>query len=493
MDLYSTAQNVIQILQTVYEKYQEYRESDETIRAASDRLEAVDVRLDLFERCLKHQQADLTDKQRKILQKSLDRVGNLLSQLGEQLPAKSTIVAKITWVGWKRHQVEGVVEELRTWVDDTQGTFFIVDLEKRLRQAGLNNDDKLRQRLFDTGDHTFAGAWTLSNRINSLIHDVPHLPKSSFTLPTKLGEQMVGEYQARAVYLEAHYIEEGDERTKQDQIRSCERLASVFRSSDVDLSALHLLPASGIIEDYEFDRCYIVYELPFSCPVSPSMPTLSHILERQVRITLEDRIRIALEAAVAVFSVHAAGWVHKNIRSDNILINTHVAKGSKAAATVETAYLVGFQSTRPRVEGSEQRPELDPVKRLYQHPERQGGRDTRVKRFDIRHDMYSLGAVLVEIGYRKTLQEIFFPKARPSGNEPTLNEANDNHKRLVDYAHRLSDKMGTKYADAALVCLTQTTEQQTSPELREEFYRSVLQPLKEIYEGLKGRQRNTEL
>lgn len=491
MDPYSTAQAAIEILHTVYDKYMEYREADETIANAKACLDAVDVRLDLFEKCLKYMQAALTERQCKVLQTSLDKVSDILAQLGEKLPVKSTVSTKLTWAGWGRRRVEALIAEAKAWDQEAQGTFFMLDLVKRLRETGVVNVDELRKRLFDTGDRTIAGAWTLSDRIYSVVvadaaPTVTHLSSTDLDLPYSAGDQLVYRLQGRPTYLEAHYIEEGDEEHKRKQISSCERLAYTFTPSDVDLSILHLLPCSGLVDQYDLDRCYVIYDLPFPLPASNKVPTLSRALEHQVRITLEDRFRIAVEVAVAVFSIHAAGWVHKNIRSDNVLIDVgDVDKSSKDTAVVGTAFLVGFQATRPRIEGSEQRPEPDPVKRLYQHPERQGGRDTRVAKFDIRHDMYSLGAVLLEIGYRKTLREILQVKSSP--HEPTLDEAKTNHKSLIKYAHRLADKMGTKYTDATLACLTKTTDSKTSADrLREEFYDGVLQPLKQILEGLQG-------
>ncbi|KAJ3523136.1 hypothetical protein NM688_g8775 [Phlebia brevispora] len=98
--------------------------------------------------------------------------------------------------------------------------------------------------------------------------------------------------------------------------------------------------------------------------------------------------------------------------------------------------------------------------------------------------MYSLGAVLVEIGYRRTLRELF--AVTSSFSDPGPNEARTNHEILVKYARRLGDKMGSKYAQVAVDCLTKTTERgKPTDELRNEFYHSVLRPLGEILDGMK--------
>jgi hypothetical protein len=65
-----------------------------------------------------------------------------------------------------------------------------------------------------------------------------------------------------------------------------------------------------------------------------------------------------------------------------------------------STYLVGFEAARLRDLSaySSQLAETDPYKRRYQHPDRLiTQEDGKVTRFGIRHDMYSLGVVLLEL------------------------------------------------------------------------------------------------
>lgn len=486
MDIFSTTVEIIKLINNIYELCETYRDTDATIRAIRLRLESVGTRLELFQQYFRHSEASLTTRQGTSLKRSLQRVEDLLQDLSAKLPPLSNISAKLAWAGWGKRSAEQILDQLKDWDEDVRGTMFAIDILSRVR-----SDQALYKRLFDTGERALTTAWALSIRLNEPTLDKnlipPFIPlQNLFLPPSHDGRRMIGTFGDRPVYVEALYIERNgdEERQKWANIR----LASAFHSRH--MPSMHLLSCEGISKDYDHDRVFLVYELPEGFFVNPSthyLPTLAHALETQVRMALEDRFRLAVEVVTAVFEVHAAGWVHKSIRSDTILVSVVEAQvGRKEDAHVGPAFLIGFEAARPHVQDSDQLPEVDVAKRRYHHPERQGGRDVRVKKFDLRHDMYSLGAVLIEIGYRKSLRDIFsgLPQTAQMQASPA-GELEMTHKRLVGYAHRLSDKMGSKYAGAALVCLTKSTEPgKPLDDLRQEFYEDVMRPLLEISKGL---------
>ncbi|KAJ3737937.1 kinase-like domain-containing protein [Lentinula raphanica] len=264
------------------------------------------------------------------------------------------------------------------------------------------------------------------------------------------------------------------------------RIAEVFHSSD--LPSMHLLSCLGTV------RHHLVYEIPKpdvemgGLHWNGSVPTLAGVLGNEIRMSLEDRFRIASEITVAVMTIHAAGWVHKDIRSDNVLFFYEENRQGYITRTTQigSAYLVGFGGARPQTSTSARYTENDLVKRRYQHPERKG---TSVEKFDIRHDMYSLGVVLIELGLQRLLSELNDQDGEDIGARKDQKGIEEDHTYLVNKsAHELRDIMGSKYVNAVLTCLTKSTQKEkTTDVLREEFYDDVLVPLKEIFEGLKMR------
>ncbi|KAJ3550542.1 hypothetical protein NM688_g5054 [Phlebia brevispora] len=488
MEVVSGTVEVIALVKKVYDRCVDYKEADKTIEDARIQLQFAKLKLELFRRYLEQNHNKVPESNEGLVHDVLRRVGDLTHDLEEKLPSVPTVAKKLTWVGWGKRRAESLVGQLKTWNFDIKELFFILAVIKEAEMGEFY--DRLSQ---EGGDAQLTGTMGLNKRIKALdtAHEdlrLPPLNPSLLPLQPTTGDKFLATYGGLPVYVEVHSIDDGDNGQKTRQVQIYQLFAYTFHDSS--LPATHLLSCKGILQ-HDSSRCYTVFDLPdrfFQAsppPSSVNAPTLSFVLEQKAHIRLEDCYRIALEASRAVLSIHGAGWVHKNIRSDNILVDTRADDDPKSPVIVGTAYLVGFQTTRPQLEESARHPEVDPVKRRYHHPERQGGRDTEVARFDIRHDMYSLGAVLVEIGYRHTLRELW--PVHTSFSDPSYNETKYNHEMLVKHARRLSEKMGSRYAGAAMACLTATVEgHRDAAALRKEFTEKVLRPLKEIVDTLKA-------
>jgi hypothetical protein len=170
--------------------------------------------------------------------------------------------------------------------------------------------------------------------------------------------------------------------------------------------------------------------------------------------SLSDRLDIAKDLAKSISFVHTFGFVHKNVRPENILVSTD------KPSSLGHSFLVGFEEFRTAEGHTLRFGNSAWEKNLYRHPRRQGLRPDDY--YIMQHDIYSLGVCLLEVGMWESF--VFYNEdgtcvpspilgALPGGLsiwEPVL--AKD---LLVSLARAvLPKRMGTKYARIVETCLT---------------------------------------
>ncbi|KAH8882402.1 hypothetical protein GQ53DRAFT_885425 [Thozetella sp. PMI_491] len=187
------------------------------------------------------------------------------------------------------------------------------------------------------------------------------------------------------------------------------------------------------------------------------------------RPSLGERFAMARALALTVFQLHSVDWLHKSIRSENVLIPRQQSQQDPEPATESTVIrwpgvstvaqaenpkyarpvLVGFEFSRE--EGDVSTPEQDarPDRNIYRHPDRQGQPDTR---FAARHDVYALGVIFLEIGLWQPAIRLDARFTADGGGNALDPEAT--MRALCDHARiRLPHYMGVDYAEAVLACL----------------------------------------
>lgn len=149
------------------------------------------------------------------------------------------------------------------------------------------------------------------------------------------------------------------------------------------------------------------FALRFNYPEGRDAPrTLQSLLMHPanaggIKHSLSDRVALARGIASAVLYMHTCGFVHKSIRPDNILIFEKVVDAGADQAkhhypyVVGEPFLVGFDSLRRAVAASNMIKVEEWKKNVYLHPDRH--RMTKGDEYTVRHDLYSLGVVLLEI------------------------------------------------------------------------------------------------
>ncbi|KAF3270731.1 hypothetical protein TWF217_007008 [Orbilia oligospora] len=252
--------------------------------------------------------------------------------------------------------------------------------------------------------------------------------------------------------------------------------------------------------------------------------------ERQKQqANLSDRYFIAWALASTLYNIHASGWVHKDIWSRAILVFR--AANAPLASQRIIPYLLGWSVSRPQTEeyrnvskqipnhknkdDPEDNPDADSEIRnasdsdpdsdeesessrarvfdleheLYRHPERYYGKTAT---YENKHDLYSLGVVLLEIGLWSTISiemSTAIDTARKCSSAPPtyIMERLQAQIRLKSEDQRLANQMGPGYAEIVRKCLTGSfdclkgnskSDDGGDAELTRKFHELVVEPLR---------------
>jgi hypothetical protein len=207
----------------------------------------------------------------------------------------------------------------------------------------------------------------------------------------------------------------------------------VKRLTCADAALCRILKALGYFHKISHSCFAFIYQIPrnMSVPDHAATPTTLLDLISTTRETpnrpghaellppqhpLEKRVELARKIACAVMYVHIMQYVHKSIRSSNIVILSK--KDASAGAFPQhlgEPFLCGFETARHDKATSDQRGDAHWRYNIYRHPKRQGL--YLEERYTMNHDIYSLGVVLLEIGLWRPLLSTGLAKLKDSSDE----------------------------------------------------------------------------
>jgi len=220
--------------------------------------------------------------------------------------------------------------------------------------------------------------------------------------------------------------------------------------------SFHTLRCQGFLE--EEARFVFIYQWPETSinPIS-TKPQFALSLTELIRdaknfasTSITNRLQVARELCKTVLAFHTAGWLHKDIRSDNVMF-FHENGWSMP-------YLTGFSFSRQDSpsEISEQ-PSQEPLADIYRHPHALGEPSTSFQKY---MDMYSLGLVLLELAEWKALKHIVAKCVDVKKIDSNIGVRLDSiagipkwlDKHIIT-AGQLKFRMGDIYADVVRTCL----------------------------------------
>ncbi|KAI0440443.1 prion-inhibition and propagation-domain-containing protein [Xylaria telfairii] len=185
---------------------------------------------------------------------------------------------------------------------------------------------------------------------------------------------------------------------------------------DVKPTGFRAPPCLGYVKAVDYDtgtRFGIVFDTVAAHGVQSEFVTLRELLGRRPKPSLNLRVLLCAVLAQCVHTFHSVNWLHKGLRSDNVLFFA----SSSGSVDLDSPYVSGFELSRPSpIESMTEKPGFDPSKDIYRHPNAQSSQmDGHYRKC---YDLYSLGVVLIEIALWKPIEEIVgfenLRKAKPS-------------------------------------------------------------------------------
>lgn len=168
-------------------------------------------------------------------------------------------------------------------------------------------------------------------------------------------------------------------------------------------SAVKTPRALDYLSDNSSSCWWLVLEFPVDIP--PSIPmseplTLHQLLQpsTKFRPPLEQRIQLAASICGTMYSLYSSGWLHKSLRSANILFPfVDLPNSAVESRTICEPQISGFEYSREETDMESINNALmfsNVAAAMYRHPQYQG---RSAQGYRIEFDIYSLGLVLVEI------------------------------------------------------------------------------------------------
>ncbi|KAI0193439.1 kinase-like protein [Astrocystis sublimbata] len=216
------------------------------------------------------------------------------------------------------------------------------------------------------------------------------------------------------------------------------------------------LACCGFFHEPEREAFGMAFEFPGSVedrdlirPIDLRQRIADNIRKHVAYPDLDDRFKLASTLVASLFEFHSVGWLHKNLMSSNIIFFPKATANGDADAgdspyrseVIREPFLVGFNHSRPDDPLSLTSAPAQSDLRQYQHPaylrENCGYR--------LEYDYYSLGIILLEIGFWLPLAKI---------TEGWVGSYEERRQRLVERrVPRLRQHMGRGYSAAVRFCL----------------------------------------
>ncbi|KAF3066386.1 hypothetical protein GL218_09150 [Daldinia childiae] len=266
------------------------------------------------------------------------------------------------------------------------------------------------------------------------------------------------------------------------------RLTALLLKNPENPERLQLPASLGYVHDPDSTRFGLVFESPVSTDTLGSRSLYAR-LQTTLKPSLTTRLDIARRLTTSLKYLHVSRWLHKGLRSDNILFLT-------PSYTSWTPFcLSGFDYSRPA--DPDEATELPTDRRehdLYRHPDVQFDvpRDGEYG-YEEKHDVYSLGVILMEIGLWQPIHQFLGLSLNQLIPRPAIRRARISLLKAESLTI-LESEAGARFSEAVRLCLAGDIRQPPgeirSPGMAEEIdhpaFDSIdcLRKVEEILQGI---------
>lgn len=244
----------------------------------------------------------------------------------------------------------------------------------------------------------------------------------------------------------------------------------------------------GEDDDILNNRLGLVFERPDDVNASLPPVSLHELLQTVRKPRVTERIKLAHAVAHCLLYLHAVNWLHKGLRSHNIIF----FKDQREQVTYDKPYLSGFDFSRPaRPDEMTQIPD-DIEHDLYRHPRAQSSTYAEQReRFKRSFDIYSLGVLFVELAYWKPVDQILNIDLQPARRSHRTALGVRSRLLTEDILEEIGASMGEKFEAATRRCVAggeelgmaeggDETSDAVAAKLSMAFYEDVVQQLGDI-------------
>ncbi|KAM6513261.1 hypothetical protein FALCPG4_015708 [Fusarium falciforme] len=203
------------------------------------------------------------------------------------------------------------------------------------------------------------------------------------------------------------------------------------------------LHCKGIFHDPNQRAFGVVYSLPLLGTRPVTLHRLLSAPRGRYRPVLEYRFRLAFDICQCIYTFHKVGWLHRSLHSMNVLF--FPLQEAEDVEYAKEPRIIGFAGSREnRLDSFTYGPNDDIRLRNYQHPEYL----TRQARYREEFDYYSVGILLLEIGFWSTLSKIT-QSSRFQDKSPEQFRS----ELIAARVPELGVAMGSRYMEATRACL----------------------------------------